>query len=140
MVLKFIEKYGSFLGGLAITYILYLINFMPLHVDIFADKLFSIGLFLFGLCLTLFAIIHQGDNEKLRELKKYGSINRINAFCFRLITEALILCILSFYVLNQDKVSVSQTSFHLLCFAAIMMTIDASIFLRIFYLIFHYKI
>lgn len=139
-LLKYFEKYGSFVSGLTITMILNYLKFRPTYIDIFADKLFNVGLFMFGLCLTLFAIIHQGDNEKLRELKKYGSINRVNAFCFRIIVEALLLCLVCFYILDQDKLSVPQNEVLLLCWFGLILVIDASIFLRIFYQIFHYKI
>ena len=139
-LLRFSEKFGSITGGLLIAYLLYSLKFVPLHIEIFADKLFSIGLFMFGLCLTLFAIIHQGDNDKLRDLKKYGGINRITSFCFRVIIEALILCALCFYVLNLDKATVTPNCVIFMSFVSTMIIIDTAILLRIFFLIFHYKI
>ena len=139
-ILKYFEKYGSFIGGFLTAWILHIINFNPNHMDIFADKLFNFALFTFGLCLTLFAIIHQGDNEKLRELKKYGSINRVNSFCFRIIVEALSLCVVSFYILNQDKTQISHFDVLVLSWFILILIIDTSIFLKIFYQIFHYKI
>jgi len=95
---------------------------------------------MFGLCLTLFAIIHQGDNEKLRDLKKYGGINRITSFCYRVIIEALVLCAVCFYVLNLDKITVSHNSILIMAFISTMLIIDTAILLRVFYLIFIYKI
>jgi len=139
-MLRFIEKYGSFSGGLILVLTVYFLDLIPANIDILADKSFTAALFLFGLCLTIFAIIHQGDNEKLRELKKYGSINRVNKFCFRLMIEALILCAYCLIVLTKDKVSITQFNSLVLCFIWFMMLIDAAIFLKIFYNIFYYKI
>ena len=139
-MLKLIEKYGSVSGGLILAFIVYFFNLTPAKIDIFADKSFTAALFLFGLCLTIFAIIHQGDNEKLRELKKYGSINRVNTFCFRLMIEALILCAYCLVVVTKDKDSITQFNSLALCFIWFMLLIDAAIFLKIFYNIFYYKI
>lgn len=139
-MLKFIEKYGSISGGLILTLIVYSLDLSPAKIDIFADKSFTAALFLFGLCLTIFAIIHQGDNEKLRELKKYGSINRVNTFCFRLMIEALILCAYCLIVVTKDNDSITHFNAVFLCFIWFVLSIDAAIFLKIFYNIFYYKI
>src|SRR5690606_10593599 len=102
----------------------------------------DVGLWYFGILITLITIVHQGDNEKIRALRKYKSINRLNTLNKRAVFLSLFATltgVVLFAELQEEQSVLIDYSFYLynlFLFIWIWLMADLVTFLLVFYNLF----
>lgn len=103
----------------------------------------DLGLWYFGILITLITIVHQGDNAKIRALREYKSINRLNRINKRAVFLSLFATVagmILFAEFKDEQSKVIEYSFYvynLFLFVWIWLLGDLITFLLVFYNLFH---
>lgn len=105
------------------------------------DKSIDVGLWYFGVLLTLITIIHQGDNPKIEAMRKYKSINRLNSINRRAVFLSLFASILGIALYScRSLIEVNSIYsvlwFNVLLFIWVWLLLDLLLFLLVFYNLF----
>lgn len=109
------------------------------------EKSIDVGLWYFGILLTLITIIHQGSNEKIDKMRKHKtSINRLNFINQRAVLLSLIATVGGIFFFS--KLSGASTPpessfviFNVFLFVWIWLFADLLLFLIVFYNLFKEK-
>lgn len=105
----------------------------------------DLGLWYFGVLLTLITIIHQGSNEKIDKMRKHKSpINRLNLINKRAVLLSLVATIggIVFFAKFNESQGLNDYSFlifNFFLFLWVWLFADLLLFLLVFYNLFNEK-